>query len=513
MITCAANLQQHCVFIYLQTFMYHVIAQPFSLGASTSLDDWFTDLQQYPGAMLLHSGESSHENAQFHIASGFPLLTLELFASGKVNIVEFDNREYELNSDARQRLTNVVSELQSNPIVGSQIFECAQQVQQSLFADHETPNPTLPFQCGAMGFAGYDYGRFLEVLPEQAQDEYQTPVFSISFYGWSLLQNQKTKESWLCYSDLYSHPDVTEITIPAADKPCVDATQKAKADAIDFKLTSAWQSNMSEHEYKDKIKSIHEYLLSGDCYQVNLAQRFEAQYEGSEWQAFRALSEANQAPFSAFLRTEKSCIVSCSPERFLSVRDGLIETKPIKGTRPRFDNTEQDEASKQGLINSEKDQSENLMIVDLLRNDISKNAQPHSVNVTGLFEIESFNSVHHLVSTIQAKLKPDSHPFRLLQDAFPGGSITGAPKIRAMEIIDELEPHRRNIYCGSIFVYGVNGDFDSSICIRTLLFENTKVFCWAGGGIVADSEAQAEYEETFHKVNKILPELSGFRKG
>ncbi|WP_338292492.1 aminodeoxychorismate synthase component I [Planctobacterium marinum] len=492
--------------------MYHVIAQPFSLESFTSLEDWFGDLQYLPGAMLLHSGRSSHENAQFHIASGFPLLTLELFASGKVNITAFDVSEYQLNDAARERLADVVSELHSNPMTGPDIFERAQQVQQALFADHRTPNNALPFQCGAMGFAGYDYGRFLEDLPQQAKDEYQTPVFSISYYGWSLVQNQQTNECWLCYSDLYSHPGFTEVTIPSAGKHYFTAAEKSKAEPIEFKLTSDWQSNMSEQEYKDKLHAIHEYLLSGDCYQVNLAQRFEARYQGCEWQAFQALSEANQAPFSAFLRTDKSCIVSCSPERFLSVRHGLIETKPIKGTRPRFRDAEQDKASKDALINSEKDQSENLMIVDLLRNDISKNALPHSVNVTGLFEIESFNAVHHLVSTIQAKLKPASHPFRLLQDAFPGGSITGAPKIRAMEIIDELEPHRRNIYCGSIFVYGVNGDFDSSICIRTLLFENQKVFCWAGGGIVADSVDQAEYEETFHKVNKILPVLAGFRK-
>lgn len=476
--------------------MHQVLSQQFSLAPYSSLEDWFSAIQHQPGAVLLHSGESCHDNAQYHIATGSPLLTLQLHSDGELKILSQSDDYSWLSGPGRTALKQITHQIQASPPESNRIMADAQKIQSQLFAQHSPGASSLPFQCGAIGYAGYDFGRFLESLPENAIDEYQTPVLSVSFYSWSLIQNQQSKECWLCFSDLYGHPAVEKLPVPAHQS---------------FRLTSAWQSNMTQAEYRHKLDKIHQYLLSGDCYQVNLAQRFSAAYDGSEWQAWRALSEANQAPFSAFLRTTDSCILSCSPERFLSVYNGLIETKPIKGTRPRFTDERLDGESKQALLSSEKDQAENLMIVDLLRNDISKNASPHSVEVTGLFEIESFRSVHHMVSTIQAELKPESHPLKLLQDAFPGGSITGAPKIRAMEIIDELEPHRRNIYCGSVFFSSVNGDFDSSICIRTLLFENNKVYCWAGGGIVADSDAQSEYEETFHKVNKILPVLEVFR--
>ena len=199
--------------------------------------------------------------------------------------------------------------------------------------------------------------------------------------------------------------------------------------------------------------------------------------------------------------------MSVSPERFLSISDGQVETKPIKGTRPRYSDKIQDSSEAQALQYSEKDRAENLMIVDLLRNDISKGCIAGSVEVPSLFKIESFPAVHHLVSKITGRLKTNVSPIALLQGAFPGGSITGAPKIRAMEIIEELEPHKRNIYCGSIGYIGIRQDVDTNICIRTLLCENQTIYCWAGGGIVLDSIPEMEYEESHHKVSKILPTL------
>ena len=265
---------------------------------------------------------------------------------------------------------------------------------------------------------------------------------------------------------------------------------------------------MDKNQYVDKIAQVNAYLRSGDCYQVNLAQRFDAPYSGDEYQAYLRLRGANKAPFSAFIRIPEAVIISISPERFLSVdSQGKVQTKPIKGTRPRSPDNAIDQQNIQALRGSSKDQAENLMIVDLLRNDLSKSCQPHSVSVPALFEIESFAAVHHLVSTVTGQLAEQQTALSLLRGAFPGGSITGAPKIRAMEIIEELEPQRRNIYCGSIGYLGIDGDMDTSICIRTLLLENSHLYCWAGGGIVLDSTALDEYQESLDKVCKILPVL------
>ncbi|WP_031815505.1 aminodeoxychorismate synthase component I, partial [Vibrio parahaemolyticus] len=275
----------------------------------------------------------------------------------------------------------------------------------------------------------------------------------------------------------------------------------------DFALSGDWQSNMTKESYATRFDKVQEYLLSGDCYQINLAQRFNAPYQGSEWQAYLKLESANQAPFSAFIRMPESSILSISPERFLELKDRVIETKPIKGTRPRSEDPRQDTANAHDLQTAEKDQAENLMIVDLLRNDIGRVASPGSVHVPKLFDIESFPAVHHLVSTIRANLDEQYSPADLLRACFPGGSITGAPKVRAMQIIEELEPHRRSAYCGSIGYISRHGRMDTSITIRTLVAENHKLYAWAGGGVVADSDCASEYQETLDKLSKILPAL------
>ncbi|MEG3767908.1 aminodeoxychorismate synthase component I [Alteromonas sp. 14N.309.X.WAT.G.H12] len=352
---------------------------------------------------------------------------------------------------------------------------------------------TLPFLIGSAGLAGYDTGRFYERLPQQAEDDYQCPDFAVGLYEQALIQDTKTGVLYNCRLShrppfLPSHAPVYEPVTP-------------------FSLTSSWQANLSKQDYIQALEKIHQYLRAGDCYQVNMAQRFSAQYHGDEWQAFQLLSEANGAPFSAFMRLPDACILSISPERFIAVRNGKVETRPIKGTRPRSDDKEADQLRAQSLLAAEKDRAENLMIVDLLRNDLSKHCQPHTVKVPALFALESYAAVHHMVSTVTGELEVNSCPLDLMAGAFPGGSITGAPKIRAMEIIEELEPHRRNVYCGSLFYYGFRQDMDSSILIRTLLAENGTLHCWAGGGIVLDSDPIEEYQETLDKVARILPLL------
>jgi para-aminobenzoate synthetase component 1 len=253
------------------------------------------------------------------------------------------------------------------------------------------------------------------------------------------------------------------------------------------------------------VERVKEYIVAGDCYQANLSQQFSGQYRGDPWRAYQALASAHPTPYGAFLRLGDQAIVSASPERFLQISGDAVRTSPIKGTRPRGKDAEQDHALARELMDSEKDRAENLMIVDLLRNDLGLNAATGSVRVDQLFALESYRNVHHLVSHIRATLAPGVSPLRAFFDAFPGGSITGAPKIRAMEIIQELEPHWRGPYCGSVFHRNFDGQLDSSIAIRTLVCDNTgAIHCWGGGGIVSDSEAESEYQETLTKVKPLM---------
>jgi para-aminobenzoate synthetase component 1 len=263
-------------------------------------------------------------------------------------------------------------------------------------------------------------------------------------------------------------------------------------------------SNMTHAEYREAIARIKRYILDGDCYQVNFAQRFSVAAEGDPWQAYKGLRQLNAAPFAAYLNNPYCQVLSSSPERFLLVRDGRVETKPIKGTAPRGEDPVEDMMLAEMLKNSPKDQAENVMIVDLLRNDLGKVCVPGSVEVPELFKLESYARVHHLVSKVRGRLERAEDALSLLRACFPGGSITGAPKLRAMEIIEELEPHRRGIYCGSIGYIGFNGDMDSNIAIRTMVHAEGVTRLWAGGGIVADSDPEAEYRETYHKAAALL---------
>tara|TARA_Y100000768_G_scaffold378910_1_gene353917 strand:+ start:32 stop:832 length:801 start_codon:yes stop_codon:yes gene_type:complete len=260
--------------------------------------------------------------------------------------------------------------------------------------------------------------------------------------------------------------------------------------------------------YKSKVSKISNYIKNGDCYQVNFAQRFSLGYKGDEYSIYKTLNKSFASPYSAYINYPFGNILSFSPERFLSVKNNIVETKPIKGTRPRSDDTEIDEKNIIELKLSEKDKAENLMIVDLLRNDLGINCKNGSINVDKLFEIETFANVHHLVSTITGEIKDKSNIYNLIRDAFPGGSITGAPKLRAMEIIEELEPDNRSIYCGSIGYIGFDQKTDLNISIRSMLAVNNKLYFWGGGGIVNDSDVRSEYNESIAKVKPLLDTFS-----
>lgn len=356
----------------------------------------------------------------------------------------------------------------------------------------------IPFIGGALGYLSYDLGHYFEPVPAHASRDIKLPDSVVGIYQWALLYHHQQQQ----------YHFVSQI----GPEPLAELMQLLADDSVDtaaneFMLETRWQANMTKAQYASKFTRVQQYLRSGDCYQINLAQRFSACYSGNEWLAYQQLRAKNQAPFSAFLRLPIGAILSLSPERFIKIERGIAQTKPIKGTRPRFSEPERDQQSAEELRHSAKDQAENVMIVDLLRNDLGKVATPGSVTVPELFAIESFPAVHHLVSTVTCQVAAEYTAMDVLRAAFPGGSITGAPKVRAMQIIEELEPHQRSVYCGSIFYASACGNMDSNIAIRTLVADGSKLHCWAGGGIVADSDVDAEYQETFDKVNKILPIL------
>lgn len=435
----------------------------------TLASDFFSKVEQQPWAMLLRSASKEHIDSRFDILVASPIATITTM--GDESVVDSPTGKTTSLADPFELIQSL----------------CDQ------YVPHIESDTELPFLGGALGYFSYDLGRRVERMPCIAEKDLATPDMAIGIYDWALIVDHKVQAAYM-------------VSVDPVKQLNWLSTQKV-GSVNDFQLTSEWQSNMSEQAYADKFASIHEYLLSGDCYQINLAQRWKASYQGSEWHAYQKLEQVNGAPFSAFIRLEESAIVSISPERFIQLKDREIETKPIKGTRPRFADPDLDAQSAQELANAPKDQAENLMIVDLLRNDIGRVAKPGTVNVPKLFDIESFPAVHHLVSTIRAQLDQAYSPSELLRACFPGGSITGAPKVRAMEIIEELEPHRRSAYCGSIGYISRHGHMDTSITIRTLVAEGGHIHAWAGGGIVADSECASEYQETFDKLSKILPVL------
>jgi para-aminobenzoate synthetase component 1 len=269
------------------------------------------------------------------------------------------------------------------------------------------------------------------------------------------------------------------------------------------------RSSFTRAEYLDAVARVREYIFAGDIFQANLSQRFEAPLVEPAWTIYRRLRTRNAAPFAAFLDFPEVVVLSASPERFLHVEPGGdVETRPIKGTRPRGLGPEHDAALGQALTESAKDRAENLMIVDLMRNDLSRVCAPGTVRVPELFAIEQYATVHHLVSSVVGTLAPGSDALDLLQAAFPGGSITGAPKVRAMEIIAELEPVQRGLYCGSVGYWSVTGALDTSIAIRTAVALSGRVYFGAGGGIVADSDPEQEYRETLDKARGMIGALT-----
>lgn len=380
----------------------------------------------------------------------------------------------------------------------------------TILSRYEGLETELPFAGGALGYFSYDLGHRIETLVDKNQSE-QIPDMMIGIYDWAVVTDHRKQRSVLV-----SH-GASELTRQDWDALCqlFDAPYKPLADS--FEVTSKTRSNFSEASYGTAFDQIKSYVKSGDCYQVNLAQRFSVDVKGDSWAAYKKLRAISPAPFMAFMQlplNEADCfqVLSNSPERFVQVIGSHVETRPIKGTRPRADNAEEDIANAKALQESTKDQAENLMIVDLLRNDIGKSCETGSVKVEKLFQLQSFANVHHLVSIVTAKLKSTATVIDLLRGCFPGGSITGAPKVRAMQIIEELEPNRRGVYCGAIGYISFDGKMDTNIAIRTAVTANGELSYYAGGGIVADSVGPNEYLETLDKASTMIELLNFFKK-
>lgn len=378
------------------------------------------------------------------------------------------------------------------------------------------PALPVPFQTGAVGWLGYDLAHHLEHLPHPARDDLALPDLMLGFYDAVLAFDLHARRAWALSSGMpETAPEAAMHRRQARLAELLARLEGAAPPALPDGGAAevAIRSNVTRSAYEAAVQRVVDYILAGDIFQANLAQRFLAELpDGLDpFGLYLRLRRRNPAPFAAYLDLGEVVLASASPERFLALRDGRVETRPIKGTRPRGATPEEDARQAQALLASAKDRAENVMIVDLLRNDLSRVCRDHTVLTPEICVLESFATVHHLVSTVTGALKAGMDAVDLLRATFPGGSITGAPKIRAMEIIAELEPTRRGPYCGAIGWLGFDGWMDTSITIRTFALKGRMVAFQAGGGIVADSEPAAEYEETLAKARALIEALRGCR--
>lgn len=439
---------------------------------------YFETIRHLSMPLLLDSSRPASHFGRYDIAMAEPLAVIT--HKDGVTKVEQNNTTKTTNIDP----FSLIGQLQSELLVDTSKLSQAQ---------------GIPFTGGAAGLFGFDLGRSIEVIPSTAAADIAMEDLCIGIYPWAIITDHELRSSYL----------VSQLNELSTEALKADILLAKPAQAKEFALESDFVSNMTREQYAEKFYRVIDYIHAGDCYQVCLAQRFDAPYKGNPWAAYKQLRQVSPTPFSAYMETPEGALLSLSPERFLKVDNCKVETKPIKGTRPRGQTDTEDQQLIKELAASPKDRSENVMIVDLLRNDISKHCLPFSVKVPSLFAIETYSNVHHLVTTVTGELESSEQILPLLKGAFPGGSITGAPKLRAMEIIEELEPHRRNGFTGSIGYISSNGRMDTNICIRTLV-TNAKgdggghIYCWAGGGLIADSECDSEYQETFDKVDNLL---------
>lgn len=478
-----------------------------------------------PYAIILESGgDDSAERYDIACAAPAALLALE--------------GEQQDTSSLSSHVAKLIERHTSNTATGAQSTE-----------NNSTQHS--PFISGAVGLINYESAaqwslrkasrnssentrQQLSEHNEDANTSAREPEFNsfIGIFQWALIRDHLTSTAWLTADNKLPEAQWLQLCQLLNASTNQKAEKKSPKECNDNELTllDDWQSSMNYPTYLKQFDHVKRYIDAGDCYQINLTRQFSNRYMGNEWAAYRTLRERAPAPFSCYLHTPHATVVSCSPERFIKIRDGHVASFPIKGTRPKKSSDCEDAQQLADLTASNKDRAENLMIVDLIRNDIGRFCKTGSITVPELFRTRTYSNVHHLVSQVNGQIERGDvkASLELFFGCLPGGSVTGAPKRRAMEIIDQLEPHRRSIYCGSVFYINNNGDLDSNILIRSLLFnpdssqdptqtantftagENTvgKVYCWGGGGIVADSVAEQEFAESEYKVANLLNALT-----
>jgi para-aminobenzoate synthetase component I len=428
-----------------------------------------------PGTVLLMSG-GDLDCARYHILGIKPWLSL----TGRGHRMSFSSHEKMLDfeADPFDVLRNI---LKTYP------------AQSSSF---------LPLTSGLMGYFAYDLKDHIEKLPRTSIDDLGLPDICLFAPSIIIIQDKKDGSVWMCYQPKTrpgSEDPVKWLEHIASNQKSVPTHEKTVNRGYDN-----FKPNMTKDEYITSIEKIRGYITSGDVYQVNFAQRFESEFTGDPFELFRNCFIENPSSFFAYINAGGHQIISTSPERFIHRDNMEIETRPVKGTRPRGKSTAEDQAFKNELINSKKDEAELSMIVDLLRNDLGKVCESGSIHIAEHKRMEEYQNVFHMVSIIKGRLESRYDSIDLIRATFPGGSITGCPKIRAMEIIDELEPNRRHVYTGSIGYLSFHDTMDLSIAIRTAVIYNKKMFFSVGGGIVYDSNPSEEYDETLHKGKTFL---------
>ena len=450
-------------------------------------------LRNEPYSSLLDSGMDRGKLGRFSFIGYDPFMVLK--AKGEnIEVMTADGTE-KMKANPFQFLRSLLLHYETEPAKGE-----------------------IPFSSGCTGYFSYDLRYFVEELPSTADDDIALPDIILAFYDVVLIFDNLLKKTYISSSglphlDTKKNSSCAETRLESAKRFVYSIPSDIFNDRRPFYRNgrpdySGISSNFTRNRYKEAIKRAKDYITEGDIYQVNLSQRLSAEFSGDSFELYKTLRRINPAPFAAYLNYENFQVISASPERFLRISGRDVETRPIKGTRPRGVNDNEDAKLKDELIQSEKDRAEHLMIVDLERNDMGRVSQYGSVHPSEFIITESYSTVHHLVSTVNGKLKDGLNIVDCLMNCFPGGSITGAPKIRAMEIIEELEPTKRGIYTGSIGYIDFSGDADLSIVIRTVIAKAGVLYFQVGGGIVADSDADKEFDETMDKARAIIEAIN-----
>jgi len=452
----------------------------------------FEQFKDEPFSFFLDSGMDPHKLGRYSFIGSNPFL---IFSSrGREISVIQDNVKKCFSGNPLDMLSNLLKKYQ--------------------ISSHSYP---VPFAGGAVGYLSYDLCHFIEKLPTTAIDDLQLPECYFGFYDVILAIDNLQNKSYIISTGF---PELAEdLRLKKARerlntiKNKISGISGSHASKSVISLTSgteqiSLEGGFTHEDYAKAVEKARQYIIDGDIFEVNISQRFETELSISSYELYKRLRQINPAPFAAYLGFDEVTVLSASPERFLRKQGDWVETRPIKGTRPRGKTPEEDETLAKELINSEKDHAENIMIVDLERNDLGRVCRYGTVKVSELAILEVFPTVFHLTSTVEGRLREGMSQIDLLKATFPGGSITGAPKIRSMEIIDELEPTKRSVYTGNIGYLSFDGNMDASIVIRTFLVKGNKVYFQVGGAVVYDSDPEAEYQETLHKAKALINALN-----